>query len=404
MLLEVSMQALERHLLLSDTSQSGYDVAAANLMAAVGLRGAEDLDVGNVLAWVDRAAKRVEIETLRHSYQFKEKPEEFENSPAYFSMLVLVTVLRKELGVRYNPARIRDPKFQDPNCIDPDFSDSRDLFIHGLIDGPGGTCASMPVIYAAVGRRLGYPLKLVQSKGHLFVRWDDPDGKVKSPGDLFNIEATCDGLACPPDEHFMTWPVALTREELAEGIYMKSLTEKQEVAMFRSTRSICLLENGKYAESLRECQLAFILASEQHQYSWQIMDTYKKYRVMMETLSLEERALQALTWDEEVALQKNIVIGHHERIKNGLPGYDLASFGIYPKVTPARDFEFHRHIGHHPGVPVHLSEYSKRLTVGCSPIDPFTTNNQGQEYEFKHQNQERLRQGKPGLISLDYRQ
>ena len=42
------------------------------------------------------------------------------------------------------------------------FNDSRVAFIHGMIptagqttaDTPGGTCASMPVMYVAVGRRL----------------------------------------------------------------------------------------------------------------------------------------------------------------------------------------------------------------------------------------------------------
>ena len=94
-------------------------------------------------------------------------------------------------------------KFQDPNCFDPDFSDSRDLFIHGLVYGPGGTCIRCPSLYAAVGRRLGYPLKLVESKGHLFVRWDDPNGE------RLNIEATGQGLSCPADEHYRTWPVAI---------------------------------------------------------------------------------------------------------------------------------------------------------------------------------------------------
>lgn len=111
------MQALERHFLLSDRSHGEYDVAAANLMAAVGLRGADGLDIGDALAWIDHAAKRVNIETLRHSYQFKENPQEFELSPAYFSILLLVTVLRKELGVRYNPDRKRIKVSFDPSLI-----------------------------------------------------------------------------------------------------------------------------------------------------------------------------------------------------------------------------------------------------------------------------------------------
>jgi tetratricopeptide (TPR) repeat protein len=329
------MDALERMLLFCDESHGDYDIAAANLMAAAGLRWAEDLDVGAVLAWLDRAANEIRLATERHAYQFREGSEQFENSPAYFSMLVMATVLCRQFGVRYNPAKIRDPKFQDPNCFTPDFSDSRDLFIHGLITGPGGTCASMPVLYASVGRRLGYPLKLVQSKGHMFVRWDDPNGEVFQPGARFNIEATTQGLGCPPDEHYRNWPMPITETEDAAGIYLRSLTPREEVAEFRSTRGICLWENGRYAEALREYHLAIALAPSNQGYVRTMLDAYKAYRANMATKTREEIAEFALGYDEEVQLQKNIVGGHHECLRRGQPGYNLAQYGIYPKALAA---------------------------------------------------------------------
>lgn len=43
------------------------------------------------------------------------------------------------------------------------------------------------MLYVAIGRRLGYPLKLVECKGHLFVRWEDAKER-------FNIEGTSRGL------------------------------------------------------------------------------------------------------------------------------------------------------------------------------------------------------------------
>ena len=54
-------------------------------------------------------------------------------------MMALVTVLQRELGVRYDPA-----------CQDGAYCalDSRTLFIHGLLDDRGGTCVTMPVLYA----------------------------------------------------------------------------------------------------------------------------------------------------------------------------------------------------------------------------------------------------------------
>jgi hypothetical protein len=407
-----SMEALERLYLMADTSRGNYDVAAANLMAAVGLRGAEDLDVGNALTWLDRAAHRIDIETLRHSYRFRDRPEEFENSAAYFCMLVMVTVLRKEFGVRYNPARIRDPKFQDPFCLDPDCSDSRDLFIHGMIGGPGGTCASMPVLYTAIGRRLGYPLKLVRAKEHLFVRWDDPKGEVWTPGARFNIEATSEGLRCPPDEHYARWPVPVEEKELALGLYLCPLAPKEEVAMFRSTRAICLWENGRYADALRECHLAFALASQDQRYAWQIMDLYKKYRGIMVTKTPEEIAELALTYEEEVELQKKIVRGHHERLRRGQPGYNLAEFGIYPKVLPQED---HRFLNDPqpiaacriPATPEPQAQKAMTGDVGMRQVPPVqliaeTRERLKRQNEFIRENQARLLRGLPGLNPQDY--
>ena len=160
----------------------------------------------------------------------------------------MVTVLQQDFHVRYNPERIQGP----------DFRDSRDLFLHGLLGSsfnsqpstlnlPHGTCVSMPVLYVAVGRRLGYPLKLVTTKAHLFARWESPDGKER-----FNIEATSQGLNCFPDEYYRTWPVPLTEGEVRSGQYLKSLTPAEELAVFLSARGHCLEAAGR----LPEAQLA----------------------------------------------------------------------------------------------------------------------------------------------------
>jgi hypothetical protein len=222
----------------------GYDVAALNLRCAQGLPGAEELDEGRMLNWLDQAAQRAQFETRRHWYRFNEAPSTYNNSAAYFCCYLLLQTLQEDLGVRYNPARIRDSKFQDPRCFDPDFHDSRDLFIHGIVDGPGGTCASMPVICAAVGRRLGYPLKLVQTRGHLFARWDDPDGKCFGFPETFNVEGAGEGIASYDDEHYKTWPESWTEIDEAEGWYLKSMTPLEELASFLATRGDCLTDSG----------------------------------------------------------------------------------------------------------------------------------------------------------------
>src|SRR5262245_19403740 len=116
-------------------------------------------------------------------------------------MMWLVTVLQRDLGVHYwqESIDLDDHEF---------FSRSENLFIHGIIQGKGGTCASLPVMYTAVGRRLGYPLKVASCKKHQFVRWEGSDGQ------LFNIESTSRGFISWADDHYLRWPVEMTPEEV----------------------------------------------------------------------------------------------------------------------------------------------------------------------------------------------
>ena len=76
--------------------------------------------------------------------------------------------LAKDFQVKYVTHKI--PSAAKAHIGDGFFADARDVFLHGLT-GPErrGTCSSLPVLHVAVGRRLGYPLKLVTTKGHQFV-------------------------------------------------------------------------------------------------------------------------------------------------------------------------------------------------------------------------------------------
>ncbi len=153
------------------------DVAECNLICAQGLPGSESLNTRNLLTRLDEMAEHVDAEIRRNYHRFLADPSQSENSQAKYCFLMLVTVLQQDFGVRYNPDRIRDP----------DFRDSRDLFIHGMLTGNGGTCASMPVLYTAIGRRLGWPMKLAAARGHLFCRWDDPNGHHPFGKERFNL-------------------------------------------------------------------------------------------------------------------------------------------------------------------------------------------------------------------------
>jgi hypothetical protein len=210
-----------------DTS-TGDEIAEVNLKTAAGLPGAEGLDIPRYLERLDSWAKLVGAGTEAALPIFQRCRAQLDDSIGKFRMLALVTVLQRDLGVRYDPACQEGPY----SALDP-----RRLFIHGLLDGGGGTCVTMPVLYIAIGRRLGYPLHLVQAREHFFVRWQEPGGE------RFNVEATALGFLPRDDEHFRRWPKPVSDEEVRQGIFLQNLSPPEELAAFLRERGQCWLEH-----------------------------------------------------------------------------------------------------------------------------------------------------------------
>ena len=221
---------------LSAAEYAKLDIGEVNLECADKLPGSENLDVKDHLVALDEWAEAVQSTTAKRWKDFKRQRAKFNSSAPYFRMLVLATVLQRDFGVAYNLDTLKGPF---------DTTDSRTQFIHGILEGYGGTCSSMPVLYAAIGRRLGYPLKLVQAEDHWFVRWDDP-----STGVSFNIEATSPGLNCYPDEHYLTWPKKPDPGHVKKGWLLRSLTPREELAAFYQLRAQCFLDWGNYTYAL----------------------------------------------------------------------------------------------------------------------------------------------------------
>ena len=155
----------------------------------------------------------------------------------------------------------------EPN--DKFFGDSRDVFLHGLVgETKTGTCSSLPVLYAAVGRRLKYPLSLVSAKNHLFVRWDDQNT-------CLNIEATSIGITTYDDAHYRKWPYPMTEQEEKDHRFLKSMTAAEECAVFLSIRGHCLMAAGRTEEALAAHQEAVRHAQDTKLFQI-ILDTAKR--------------------------------------------------------------------------------------------------------------------------------
>ena len=220
-----------------------FDIAEVNLACAEGLAGSEDLDKKARLETLDKWTQHIRRETERCLPQFYRDRAYYYNSLPYYKILMLVTVLHQDFGVGYNMDLVNSGILYDFTTTKFNAS-SKDVFVHGLLaDKRTGSCASMPVLVVAIGRRLGYPLKLVGSKGHLFARWD-------SLTERFNIEASGRGLNVHPDSHYRQWPVPMTKEEEQNYGYLKSLSPVAELVGFLYTRVMCLIEHKRYGEAI----------------------------------------------------------------------------------------------------------------------------------------------------------
>jgi hypothetical protein len=241
--------------LVADEFLASLDIAAVNLACAKGLPGAEALDVPACLTKIDEWSEKVRVATSRNFDKFKDEPRLFDGSLGKFYMTVLCTTLQRECGVQYNPKRANDPG---------DARDSGDRFIHGITHGAGGTCASLPVLYAAVGRRLGYPLRIVQGARHLFLRWDESDAESPLARDRFNIETTASGIVSHPDRFYEQWPFPHPDPDVDPRYYLRSLTPREELASFLCIRSIVLMDNGKFVQAIQPAAWARQLAPDDY--------------------------------------------------------------------------------------------------------------------------------------------
>ena len=102
----------------------------------------------------------------------------------------------------------------------------------------------MPVLFTAVARRLGFPITLVTTSGHLFARWDS-----HSTNEVFNIETTDKFAEFKSDDFYKTFPVTLRPGTVERHGYLISLTPERVLSAFLHLRAMCLWDHGRIEEA-----------------------------------------------------------------------------------------------------------------------------------------------------------
>jgi hypothetical protein len=282
-------QSLQELLQMPSEQLDGVDVAVMNLLCAEGLLGSENLNVQQCLDRLDAWAAHVEQQTKRNLHRFRERPQEFKGSLPYYRLGMLGTVLAEDLRIQYNPkleARLAQGAIESKSsdAWNAFFSSSTDVFIHGLLSGNHyGTCASMPFLYTAIARRLGYPVTIAARKHHLYIRYEEGGGKH------LNMEATENlGFATPTDQEYMSGPFPMTQEEIDGCGWLRPLSNKGILGVCLVNRANCLRSMKQYDEEIKTL-------AEAARY---LPDTVLMKRVIGKNQALARNLRAADRWDE----------------------------------------------------------------------------------------------------------
>lgn len=311
---------------LSPAELEHCDIARMNLLCAEGLPGAENLNVEESLAMLDRWAESVDSEAKRNYHHYREDPAYYYNSENFYKMLMMAVVLYDDFHVRYNPKWIQTPS--EIRADDHFAADSQDILIHGLTGSQRmGTCSSMPVLYVALGRRLGFPLKLAMTKAHLFLRWDGAE--------KFDMDATGKGLNEYKDDHFKQWPFPVTEQEIKAEGYLQSLTPAQELSVFMTIRAMCLREAGRLKEAMVAHAAALKLEPNWRSNQFLLADAEQRLSGISSTVFLQQPMPQFQNHEEETEYiyQRAMIASRLRRAELG-----ISEISSVPDPTPRIPF------------------------------------------------------------------
>jgi hypothetical protein len=83
----------------------------------------------------------------------------------------------------------------------------------------------------------------VNAKEYLFCRWHDQDERL-------NIEGSSRGMNSYDDQHYMSRPHPIRKDEVELGLYLRSLPVPESFAVFLASRGHCLEDIGNRSEAI----------------------------------------------------------------------------------------------------------------------------------------------------------
>lgn len=241
---------------LSDSELEEVDILEMSIAVAREIPGLADLDYDRYRQIVDNWTEqfRAWLPTVEHD--FHKDPSKYQNDINFFRLGMLAQFLDQSVGVAYveeqREAQVEARK--GGREVEVAYTDPGHLLLHGLIDTKRGTCATMPVLHVAIGRRLGWPVALACASSHYVCRYDD--GRR-----VYNIEATDTGrggFGAGTDEDYVEQE-GISRKAIAVGSDLRSLTAREMLGVFVQGRARHFQDIGKNALAARDYALAHTL-------------------------------------------------------------------------------------------------------------------------------------------------
>lgn len=243
---ELCPSNMEELVALSATELERVDVGRMNLICADAVSVFGGSELPRLLRRLDEWAEDARRAEMRYRQTYEREPMRYDNSYAKYRAVNLALTIKEDFRCRYQKEHIRSgamTDFTSPRF----FRNPDDVFVSGLLRHRLGTCSSFPVLLVALGRRLGYPLYLKLTGGHMFCCWDD--GKER-----FNLETNGDAVDTPSDEHYLKEPcyrmAARSQRELAGERLMVNLTNAEALSVFLETAGYCAEANGNLPRAL----------------------------------------------------------------------------------------------------------------------------------------------------------
>jgi hypothetical protein len=317
---------------MSDDELAQQDVAVMNLVCAAGLPSADPLDVPACLAQLDLWAEHARKETIRGHFRYVQNPNPNKGSEAVYKLWALMHAIRIKSGIEEKFLRDIPGEIVNRELIDTSLPatggpyknrvNSQVSFIHGLLSPRClGSCASNPVLFAAIGRRLGYPVKIVLTVQHIFNRWVDEN-------EQFNMDGSMKYIGGDEDHHYIDRYRPWRDWERKSTAFHRPLTPREELAAFVFNRSICECANLRFDDALESCKIAARLQPDNYAY----VEDQENIRLYQDI----KRRRDGMAWKETPVVPVQQVHTQIQPLAIGQPGQPFVVYNSHPMWSDPR--------------------------------------------------------------------